>query len=630
MKFASEHENTLRTLKKWASPAGFYTASYYFWNQGFEMQKSQLGLFQSLLYQILRRAPSLIPYVCPDRSTHEVWDIAELKKTFELIAKQEVSDTKFCFFIDGLDEYDGEEDEIVDMIKFLSSSRNIKICASSRFRSIFEESFGDLNRRLIIHNFTNGDMRKYVRQRLDENSKFRDLKASDPACEEIETSISTRAQGVWLWVFLVSRDLMHAVNRNEGLAMLQKIVRQFPSDLKTYFERIVHGIKPEYREEMARIFLITIDQVQPLPLFAFSLLERENTDTDYAVKAPIRPITDKILSVTHQTWKSRIQNRCGDLLVVEDEPHPTSTGPVVDFLHRTVRDFLQDTYYDQLKKELISDFNSMDSLTKMMLYLLKSLPVFDFRDKSSINALISLTDELLYYAHEVEKRSQSPESSLVDILDEVDKVNTYHARSLSNHWTHARDSPRDGPYNNYREGGNCNFLALTVQARLVKYVRVKLEADPRCMMKNGRPLLDYALRPKRRTPIVMPYHSRRDEPSVDINMVQLLLNNGADPNKKLHLNDDRTVWAQFLLSCQTSIHAENITPTLEDAWYQASEMLIQHDARYSHWLGRNRGELIMSQNLDIVFGEAKAAKLMRMMEENEKQKQQTNSLCVVS
>lgn len=369
MKFASEHENTFRTLKKWASPAKFYTASYYFWNQGFEMQKSQLGLFQSLLYQVLRRVPNLIPHVCPDRSIHEVWDIAELKKTFQLIADQKALDTKFCFFIDGLDEYDGEEEEVVEMITFLSSSRNIKICASSRFRSIFEENFGDLSRRLIIHNFTNGDMRKYVRQQLDENSKFGDLKASDPACEEIETLISTRAQGVWLWVFLVSRDLVHAVNRNKGLTMLQKIVHQFPSDLETYFRRIIQGIKPEYREEMAQIFLITLDQVHPLPLFAFLLIGRENTDADYAVKAPIRPIADETLLVKHQTWKSRIQNRCGDLLVVEDEPHPTSTGPAVDFLHRTVRDFLQDCYYDQLTKELVSDFNCMVSLTKMMLYL---------------------------------------------------------------------------------------------------------------------------------------------------------------------------------------------------------------------------------------------------------------------
>lgn len=629
MKFASEHENTLRTLKKWADPAKLFTASYYFWNQGFEMQKSQLGLFRSLLYQILRVAPSLIPHVCPDRLNHEVWEISDLKKTFQRIAAQTILDTKFCFFIDGLDEYDGEEEEVVELITFLSSSSNIKICASSRPRSIFEEFFSDRSRTLIIHNFTYEDMKGYVRQKLYGNEKFRHLKASDPACEEIVTLISTRAQGVWLWVFLVSRDLVHAINRDEDLAMLQKIVHQFPPDLKTYFERIIQGIKPEYREEMAQIFMITIDQVQPLPLFAFSLLDKEKTDPDYALKALISPISDLDLSPTYQTWKSRLQNRCSDLLVVDDEPHPIFLSHTVDFLHRTVRDFLQDCYYDQLREKLVSEFNSMVSLSKITLYLLKSLVISDFREWPTASLVIGLTDELLYYAHEFEKRNESPETSLGDILDELNKVNNHHYCFSRNHWTNLRDSPMAVNFNQCREGGKCNFLALTVQARLVKYVHAKLQADPSVIMKPGRPLLDYALRPKRSTPFAMPYHSRRDESSVDVNMVQLLLKYKTDPNQIIYLNGHRTVWEQFLLSCYESVDQEKTSPTLKNAWYQTSELLIRHGARYNHWLVNDREGLNMISILIGVFGEEKADILRRMMEEMETQ-HQSKGLCVVS
>ncbi len=591
------------------------------------MQKSQLGLFQSLLYQIFRMAPSLIPDdVSRDRLNHEVWEIADLKKTFQRIATQTVVDIKFCFFIDGLDEYDGREEEVVEMIRFLSLCPNIKICASTRPRTLIEEFCRDHSRRLAIHDFTREDMKKYVRERLYENQKFRDLKASDPACEEIVTFISNEAHGVWLWVFLVSRDLVHAVNRNEGLAMLQRILKQFPKDLESYFERIIQRIKPEYREEMAQIFMITLDQVQPLPLFAFSLLDRERDDSGYALKAPIRPISENEVSATYQTWKSRVQNRCGDLLVVESEPHPTFPSHAVDFLHRTVRDFLQDCYYDKLRKELVSQFDSMVSLSKIMLFLLKSLRISDFRAKSSINAVISLTDELLYYAHEFEIRSGPLEPSLGDILDELDKVNTYYARSLRNHWTHARDSPTGGDLNKYREGGNCNFLALTVQARLVKYVDAKLRADPRVMKKQGRPLLDYALRPKRTTPIAMPYHSRRDEASVDVNMVQLLLTHKADPNQEIYLNDGRTVWAQFLLSCYVS-DRKNTSLNLKNAWYHASELLIEHGALYSHRLIKDREYLDMTFVLNDVFGEEKATMLLRMMKEKETGE---SSVCVIS
>lgn len=483
MKFAAEHENTAKALAEWAGSSQLFTASYYFWNQGFEMQKSQVGLLQSLLYQILRRAPTLIPHICSeDRLDHERWEINELKTAFEALAKHSGMSTKFCFFIDGLDEYDGEEEDVVSFLTFFSESKlaDIKICASSRPRQVFKP-FQESIYSLAVQDFTSEDMKTHVRQRLQMNEKFRALGASQPGCEELMAQIAQQSQGVWLWVFLVTRDLVHAVNRNEGFSTLQRILRLFPPDLEAYFEHIIEGIKPVFRVEMAQIFLITTEEVQPLPLFAFSLLEQESRDSDYAVKAPISPSTKQEVSEAEDQWKSRIQNRCGDLLIVNNMPHPIFLGSPVDFLHRTVRDFLQDCYHQSLVEIVTpqSSFDPLVSLCRMTLFLLKSIPNEDFRRKSSINRVIGLTDEFLYYAHEVEKRSQAPDtadSPVADLLDELDRVNCEHARSLRNrHWTHARDLPRSRGYEEYREGGNCNFLALTVQARLVKYVQGSLQ-----------------------------------------------------------------------------------------------------------------------------------------------------------
>jgi len=148
--------------------------------------------------------------------------------------------------------------------------------------------------------------------------------------------------------------------------------------------------------------------------------------------------------------------------------------------------------------------------------MLKSLPGIDFKSPSSINKVIGLTDELLYYAYETEQADQSPTSTLVEVLDEADRVNIHHARGVRNHWTHARDAVGTRGLDVYEEGDTYNFLALTVQARLVKYVRAKLNANKEFARKGGRPLLDYALRPRRITPIRMPYHSKRDDPSVNV------------------------------------------------------------------------------------------------------------------
>ncbi|KAF2849617.1 hypothetical protein T440DRAFT_499542 [Plenodomus tracheiphilus IPT5] len=636
MKFASESSHTQDVLLRWASPARLCTASFYFWNQGYEMQKNQIGLFQSLIYQILKSAPTLVQMVCPEHLDHEDWSIEELKAAFKRIAAQTDLEVRYCFFIDGLDEYNGPEEEIIEVLKFLSLSNSIKICASTRPRSVFETFFSKSSRRFDIANFTKNDMTSHVRRELHGNEKFQILEKENPQCKEILGLIADLAQGVWLWVFLVTRDIRIAVNRDEGVDMLRKIVHQFPADLERYFKRIIESVRPQYLEEMSQIFLITVDELQPLPLYAFALLEEERKDPSYAINAPIRPVQEAQILEKYPVWKSLVQNRCSDLLLVDDDPHPLFLSHSVDFLHRTVRDFLQDNYYSKLTENLKSDFDSTASLAKICLAMLKSLPGVDFGSTSSRNKIIGLTDELLYYAHETEKRSESSESTLIPVLDELDRVNSFYSRGVRNHWTQARDSVAARGLDEYREGDTYNFLALTIQARLVKYVRHKLDCDSRVMKKGGRPLLDYALRPRRATAVSMPYHSRRDDSSVDIAMVQMLLEHGADPNQPVYLNDGRTVWALFLLSihesaarAQGGTSGANVTTTLETAWLHACELLIEFGAKADCFLVRHRPELTIWVIFEGAFGPARTATLRNRMAEIEAERTQPWSACMV-
>jgi hypothetical protein len=629
MKFIAEEPYTMKGLERWASPAKLCTATYYFWNQGYEIQKNQVGLFQSLLYQILKSAPGLIPLVCTERPNYEEWDVEELKTIFKRVAAQTELEVRFCFFIDGLDEYNGPEEEVVEVLQFLSMSNNIKICASTRPRSVFERFFQASSRTFDIANFTKEDMKRHVRRELHGNENFQRLEKIDPSCGQIMTLIADLAQGVWLWVYLVTRDLKLAVNRDEGVPMLRKIIHQFPSDLEAYFERIIKTVRPQYLDEMSQIFLITVDELQPLPLYAFSLLEEERNDSEFAVRRPIEPLYEETLHEKYPIWKSLIQNRCSDLLVVDSDPHPVFLSHPVDFLHRTVRDFLQDSYYPQLKANLKSDFNSTTSLCKMCLVMLKSLPNVNFRLPADIHKVIGLTDEVLYYAHETERTDQSLHTPLVAVLDEVDRVNTYHARSVRNHWTHARESIPPRGLDEYYEGDSYNFLALTIQARLVKYVRHKLQADPERIVKRGRPLLDYALRPRRSTPIRMPYHSQRDDPSVDVDMVRLLLEHGADPNRSVHLNHSRTVWALFLLSIhesaargQSGAGGAKVSASLTNAWYQACELLIEYGAREDCVLVKDRPELTIEVICNGAFGSVKSDALQRLMLDKVRERQE--------
>lgn len=630
IKFAAKHDQTLAALREWAGSAQLHTASFYFWNQGFAMQKSQIGLFQSLLYQILRQAPELAPLVCSNhRLDHEIWEFRDLKRAFESITTHTALSTKYCFFIDGLDEYNGTEEDILSFLSYLSNSKSadIKICVSSRPRALFKP-FEQSVDSLTIQPFTEEDMRTHVRAGLQMNGKLNNLPKS--GCEEIIADISKQAQGVWLWVDLVTRELVHAVNRDEGLDTLKEIVRQFPPDLEAYFEHIIKRIRPIHRVEMAQIFLITTEQLNPLPLFFFSLLPRENRIPDYALNAPIRPIDDEELEETKKLWLARIQNRCGDLLVVRGGFGP---GFIlrnrVDFIHRTVRDFLQGCYYSQLKQVVarLPGFDPLVSLCRMTLFALKSLPKPTTGFSILINHVISLTNDLLHYAHKIEKRSADPDtapSPVADVLDELARINLKHGSDALDDENLWKD--RGGQLlqteryycQEFIAGGKSAFLALAIKARLFRYVRAKLAADPRLLERKGRPMLDYALRQGR-----LGFHDwsyRAADRIVDTNMLRLLLlEHKANPNQKVSV-DGRTVWAVFLESCYLRERHRKATAAEKKTWYQACVLLCRHGADPRPQLYEFDPPLTAENMLEKLFGSDQTRQLRELMAEHQDSK----------
>jgi hypothetical protein len=155
MKYISESSHTRQILRRWAGKdETLYTGSYYFWNQGTEMQKSRAGLMQSLLYQIFRTAPEIIPSETGDYLDHETWEMEDMIAMFNHIAAQTRYHAKFCFYIDGLDEYNGDETDVEPMLQTLSSSPHIKICASSRPGQLYEKTLCRDSRAFDIAKFT--------------------------------------------------------------------------------------------------------------------------------------------------------------------------------------------------------------------------------------------------------------------------------------------------------------------------------------------------------------------------------------------------------------------------------------------------------------------------------------------
>ena len=68
------------------------------------------------------------------------WHPRELRTA--LCKLKHVLSRKTCLFIDGLDEYVGDHVELIEIIRDLSDTKNIKLCVSSRPWPCFEDAFG--------------------------------------------------------------------------------------------------------------------------------------------------------------------------------------------------------------------------------------------------------------------------------------------------------------------------------------------------------------------------------------------------------------------------------------------------------------------------------------------------------
>jgi hypothetical protein len=166
-------------------------------------------------------------------SRDQLLSFPALLDTLRKISTTTASDTKFCFFIDGLDEYEGAASDVIELVDILKSFTNIKTCVSSRPWNEFENHFGkDSPWKLYIHELTRNDIRLYVEDTLGENKRFQQLRQDDPQCPDFVWNIVTEADGVFLWVFLVTRSLLDGLTNSDRIKDLHQRVNETPKDLQ--------------------------------------------------------------------------------------------------------------------------------------------------------------------------------------------------------------------------------------------------------------------------------------------------------------------------------------------------------------------------------------------------------------
>ena len=353
---------------------------------------------------------------------------------------------------------------------------------------------------------------------MEQNPRFRILATNDSRSRDLVQEIVEKARGVFLWVVLVVKSLLTGLGNADRVIHLQKRLRSFPESLEKYFGHMLISVEQCYREETAKAFNFALVATAPMSLMTYSFLD------DFVHEGTTTP-SNKVLTMEdilsrQDDMRRRLNGRCKGLLEVTSSGDSETAAyimsfPKVDFLHRTVRDFLlTKDVQNLLSQSLEVGFEPRVHICKALLHQLKC---FDYAAvKSESKEPQSILEELVLYARELEVNSGDPRTSL---MDEVGQIALEKAKGF------------------VLIMDEFEYLQFLIRRRLNLYVAEVLTREAPLTASAYNQLLIAAILP---IPIANIH-------GYDPQMVDLLLGYGATPNGGY---SESTIWGQLLYELQ--------------------------------------------------------------------------------
>jgi ankyrin repeat protein len=315
---------------------GTVILSFFFHAQGIILERSVMGMYRSLLHQLLcsneissdARKPflNLAKGLKPQVGSIS-WTKRDVKNLLSLTIKS-LQGHHILILIDAVDECN--QDEVKDMTTFfqelgksaVSSRVNLRICLASRHYPHIKLEKGI---ELIIEDQQEhqADLERYVRTELKGGQS--------EAVQKIRGKICERASGVFLWVVIVVRALNEAFDRGK-ISGLQKRLDEIPDGLDDLFTDI---LTRDQKDKDALIFSLQ------LILFCRRSLGREEVYFAVLFETTGSIEMDVDWDLHSTTAMDRLILHVTKGLAESSKAGSTKAKPYrVRFIHESVRDFL--------------------------------------------------------------------------------------------------------------------------------------------------------------------------------------------------------------------------------------------------------------------------------------------------
>jgi hypothetical protein len=618
MRFLDENI-TPRHFQPWARGKTVLSAQFFFWNPGSKLQKTLTGLLRTLLLQLLEQQPLLIPEVIGQRKWATAlrpgknpieWTDTELKHSLYQFIYATRDTANIFFLVDGLDELSGSDDirdELVNFVSKVSSAQNVKICVSSRPWNIFQDAF-DGCLQLKLEDLTRDDIQLYVKERLYDHPRFRRIIQSHPRdAEALIAGILSKAAGVFLWVCLVIKQLLHELRDGCSIEKLLESVEGISSDLGHYFTRLMSSISSEQRKEASKMIQIVLYQeteyasMIPLRLVDLYFIGQDRPDfilDDKSQHQVFDPTNRQALDFQLESICRRLSSRCMGLIEYSPPYSHASDDPLealnsnVDFLHRSCRDFISTPeVLEQLHHDTNGPYDArMYILNARISQFLSLAPLWGPDER-----ILGLASSIMCSLARPSYRSTATSAALAATIQPVLEALLEPPLPALEGYRYIYDSLQDW------HAEQSTFLTLAIDFHLDAYVTTYLTRSV-IARKKGRPILDYMLCPR----LLEIFDNEPMGPDAVVKnpaLVSLALGHGADPNA---LYRHVSIWAHFLAFIADLAAAPDACPALFPDCTDVLEALLRAGAATllpRSWLTRRSSY----GHVHVFCGDARAA-----------------------
>lgn len=359
MKYICEHKRTPELLGEWAEAKKLVFAKFFFWRHGSEGQKSLNGLLRSLLFSIVSALPDLIESLFPEQwnATKQSKIVSirprDVQNAFSRLLKHHdaLESHRFAFFIDGLDEFEGREEKLLDALFSWVHARpmDIKMCVSSRELLVFQERFSKCSK-FRLHDLTEPDIRIYITETLDKNEEVKAMTERDRSeILKLGYTLIERAEGVFLWVTLALKNLERGILQEDSIHDLGRKIDLLPRQVEELFSVIFNSIERDFdkidRQRALKTLALVVAangkyrfQTSQLQL---SFIDNFESDQHFAEKIK-SPVSEEYVDQCLRRCRKQVEGRCrGFLHIVHERRSRYFHRGYVVFTHRSLVEYFQ-------------------------------------------------------------------------------------------------------------------------------------------------------------------------------------------------------------------------------------------------------------------------------------------------